>query len=354
MEHDSLIFKDISAAVSADGKRGNNIIREYEQGMQLELRRPVHDPQQTLPGIELSISMPSIKATLSDREFQLATSMASSNMSEELRTPDSAAWIEQYLHSTDKHPKAGDNQAAAAAESEALRLGSPGLASIPDTETGDEVTDLDQPSPAPSEAGEDKGAAPERTSTRVLINIGTVDLELLRTTNEPTGAVTALAHFSIKTIWMALRLTGRGSMYLSLSVPQVQATDARPWVPEEHSLVISSAHTSMDGHGAANEALQKPHAVPRLKPSFLMLEFEQHPARALQKIRVNPPSFWICAQAVLAHRQLEKQHCFKILGIRFMVPMSYHQAFHLQSLQVCYIACNLNHLALRNMLLNTE
>ncbi|KAK9858457.1 hypothetical protein WJX84_002370 [Apatococcus fuscideae] len=207
VEHDSLIFKDISAAVSADGKRGNNIIR--------------------------------------------------------------------------------DNQAAAAAESEALRLGSPGLASIPDTETGDEVTDLDQPSPAPSEAGEDKGAAPERTSTRVLINIGTVDLELLRTTNEPTGAVTALAHFSIKTIWMALRLTGRGSMYLSLSVPQVQATDARPWVPEEHSLVISSAHTSMDGHGAANEALQKPHAVPRLKPSFLMLEFEQHPARALQKIRVT-------------------------------------------------------------------
>ncbi len=31
----------------------------------------------------------------------------------------------------------------------------------------------------------------ERTNTRMLINIGTVDLELLRTTNEPTGAVLA-------------------------------------------------------------------------------------------------------------------------------------------------------------------
>ncbi|KAK9864527.1 hypothetical protein WJX84_002714 [Apatococcus fuscideae] len=163
VEHDSLIFKDISAVVSADGKRGNNIIREYEQGMQLDLRRPVHDPPQNLPGIELSISMPSIKATLSDR------------------------------------------------------------------------------------------------------------------------AVAPLAHFSIKTVWLALRMTSSGSMYLSLSVPQVQAADQRPWVPEEHSLVISSAHTSMDLH----DGPAKGKASPTLKPSFMMLEFEQHPAKALQNIRIT-------------------------------------------------------------------
>ena len=284
VEHDSLIFKDISAVVSADGKRGNNIIREYEQGMQLDLRRPVHDPPQTLPGIELSISMPSIKATLSDREYQLATSMASSNMSEELRTPESALWIEQYLQSNDRFPQAGDNQAAGAAEVEAMGpASSSGLASIPDTETGDEVTDLDQQALESSGLAGGQGAAPERTNTRVLINIGTVDLELLRTTNEPTGSVAPLAHFSIKTVWLALRMTSRGSMYLSLSVPQVQAADQRPWVPEEHSLVISSAHTSMDAPDGAGNS--KPSQT--LKPSFMMMEFEQHPVRALQKIRVS-------------------------------------------------------------------
>ncbi len=287
VEHDSLTFKDISAVVSANGKRGNNIIREYEQGMQLDLRRPVHDSQQTLPGIELSISMPSIKATLSDREYQLATSMASNNMSEELRTPDSAAWMEQYLQSTDKFPKASDNQAAGSAEEEAMRLASsPGLPSIPDTETGDETTDLDLPSQEPPATASAVSTGGERTNTRVLINIGTVDLELLRTTNEPTGAVAPLAHFSIKTAWLALRMTSSGSLYLSLSVPQVQATDTRPWVPEEHSLVISSAHASMDGKSGATEAAAKSH---QLKPSFLMLEFEQHPERALQKIRVCSP-----------------------------------------------------------------
>ena len=282
VEHDTLIFKDISAVVSADGKRGNNVIREYEQGMQLDLRRPVHDPGQTLPGIELSISMPSIKASLTDREYQLATSMASSNMSEELRTPDSALWMEQYLQSTDKFPQAGDNQAAGAAGLEALRQSSSsGLPSIPDTETGDEVTELDRP----QLSARPQTTSPERTNTRVVINIGTVDLELLRTTNEPTGAVAPLAHFSIKTAWLALRLTSSSSMYLSLSVPQVQATDTRPWVPDEHSLVISSAHASMDGQGASETAVVK--SAGRLKPSFLMLEFEQHPARALQKIRVS-------------------------------------------------------------------
>ncbi|KAK9827173.1 hypothetical protein WJX74_009221 [Apatococcus lobatus] len=284
VEHDSLIFKDISAVVSADGKRGNNIIREYEQGMQLDLRRPVHDPPQNLPGIELSISMPSIKATLSDREYQLATSMASSNMSEELRTPDSAIWIDQYLQSSNKHPQADDNQAAGAAEAEAMGpASSSGLASIPDTETGDEVTDVEQQAPVSSGPARGQVSVTEKTNTRVLIKIGTVDLELLRTTNEPTGAVAPLAHFSIKTVWLALRMTSSGSMYLSLSVPQVQAADQRPWVPEEHSLVISSAHTSMDLH----DGPAKGKASPTLKPSFMMLEFEQHPAKALQNIRIT-------------------------------------------------------------------
>ena len=282
VEHDSLTFKDISAVVSANGKRGNNIIREYEQGMQLELRRPVRDVQQSLPGIELSISMPSIKATLSDHEYQLATSMASSNMSEDLRTPDSALWIEQYLRSSGKYPNAGDNQAAGAAENEALRHTSSGLPSIPDTETGEGTAEHTEGQKSAIAAIDPTSTGADSTSTRVLINIVTVDLELLRTTNEPTGAVAPLAHFSIKTAWLALRMTSSGSMYLSLSVPQVQATDARPWVPEEHSLVISSAHASMDSPASSKE-ITKPD---KLKPSFLMLEFEQHPAKVLQKIRV--------------------------------------------------------------------
>ena len=31
-------------------------------------------------------------------------------------------------------------------------------------------------------------------------------------------------------------------MHVMLSLPTVEGTDLRPWVPYEHSLVISSAH----------------------------------------------------------------------------------------------------------------
>ena len=41
--------------------------------------------------------MPSIKAALSDREFALITSVAGANVSEALRIPASALWLEEHV-----------------------------------------------------------------------------------------------------------------------------------------------------------------------------------------------------------------------------------------------------------------
>lgn len=41
--------------------------------------------------------MPSIKATLSDREFDLITSIAGDNFKEEQQVPKAALWLEQHL-----------------------------------------------------------------------------------------------------------------------------------------------------------------------------------------------------------------------------------------------------------------
>lgn len=46
--------------------------------------------------------MPSIKATLSDREFDLITSIAGDNFKEEQQVPQGALWLEQH------HTKAED------------------------------------------------------------------------------------------------------------------------------------------------------------------------------------------------------------------------------------------------------
>ena len=46
--------------------------------------------------LQVSIEVPSIKATLSDREFDLITSIAGDNFKEEQQLPKAALWLEQH------------------------------------------------------------------------------------------------------------------------------------------------------------------------------------------------------------------------------------------------------------------
>ena len=58
--------------------------------------------------LQVSIEVPSIKATLSDREFDLITSIAGDNFKEEQQLPKAALWLEQYLLKTE----GGDDEEA--------------------------------------------------------------------------------------------------------------------------------------------------------------------------------------------------------------------------------------------------
>ena len=46
---------------------------------------------------QVGLAVPSIKAALSDREFALITSVAGANVSEALRIPAPALWLEQHV-----------------------------------------------------------------------------------------------------------------------------------------------------------------------------------------------------------------------------------------------------------------
>lgn len=45
----------------------------------------------------------------------------------------------------------------------------------------------------------------DRTAIRVVINIGKSELEMLRTSNTATGALSPLARFTIGNLWVAFR-----------------------------------------------------------------------------------------------------------------------------------------------------
>lgn len=54
------------------------------------LKRPLRDVQHLLPASEVAIGLPSIKASLSDTEYALITSVAGANFSEPLHISDEA------------------------------------------------------------------------------------------------------------------------------------------------------------------------------------------------------------------------------------------------------------------------
>ena len=51
LEEDEIQLSDLRAEVSAEGHKGGNIIKEYNDGMRLRLHRPLLDKAQRLPGI---------------------------------------------------------------------------------------------------------------------------------------------------------------------------------------------------------------------------------------------------------------------------------------------------------------
>ena len=73
--------------------------------------RPVRDLQKRVPDVEVAIDLPSMKASLSDREYQLITSVAGANLSEATRVPEAARWL-QCRHLPGTLPRDADEDEA--------------------------------------------------------------------------------------------------------------------------------------------------------------------------------------------------------------------------------------------------
>ena len=75
-------------------------------------------------------------------------------------------------------------------------------------------------------------------------------------------------------------------MYLSVSLPRVEGVDLRPWVPPEHSLVISSEQYSAESRAEDGEAGDGS-VLGWEAASFLTLEYKAAALMSKQQIRVH-------------------------------------------------------------------
>lgn len=112
-DQSTLYMGGLEFFVVRNGQAGRNIVQQYDAGTQLYLTRPLKDAAAQVPGFELAIEMPSLRACLDDVEYRMITTLASENTAEALRTPGGAQWLatryndqeadDEQVHELDDH-----------------------------------------------------------------------------------------------------------------------------------------------------------------------------------------------------------------------------------------------------------
>ena len=74
--------------------------------MSISVRRPIYNPHLLVPGVDVAITIPSIKTVLAESEYQLITSMAGDNFSEPLKVSSHTAGLHMLGDSAVHHEHA--------------------------------------------------------------------------------------------------------------------------------------------------------------------------------------------------------------------------------------------------------
>eukprot|EP00884_Botryococcus_braunii_P010315 jgi/Botrbrau1/19285/Bobra.0073s0028.1 len=221
---------DLGGRVISGGVRAANLVRDYDAGLKVFLQRPLRDPLLTLPTSQVRVSIPSITLAYSDKEYHFTISVTGDNFAEPVRIPEPALWLEQVYMPEPAEQTEKEMEAAAEA-----------LLKVPTTESRSRSSSPQRlPAPqSPSSSGDS-----DKVAIHVVVEVGKLELVMFQTLDQVAGSVVPLASFGIGKLWVCFRSTRGGSMGVRLSIPRVEGLDRRPWVPKDHSRIISSEVTS--------------------------------------------------------------------------------------------------------------
>lgn len=95
----SLMVQDVNLTVGVSGQPGESIIQDVS-GLSLVIRRSLRDLWHQIPNIEAAIKIEELKATMSDKEYEIITECAMTNMSE---TPNNPPLLDNVVETSPGH-----------------------------------------------------------------------------------------------------------------------------------------------------------------------------------------------------------------------------------------------------------
>ncbi|KAL4527774.1 hypothetical protein Ndes2437A_g02912 [Nannochloris sp. 'desiccata'] len=263
LEKAELTFSGVGLSVVQAGHRGHSVVKNPEQGWKLGWKRPLIPLERgDVPYFDFFLDVPFIKASITDAEYLLMTSVAVDNVNEEPTFPVGAQWIAEQC-------KVSPASAAGGEESGLVdqlqhKLGGETPPQSPRKQLVRTLTPSADSESIPLAHFEDKNqVVNNRIRIRTVISLGEVELEL-RQSVEGLPEPLPLARFGVANLYVLYQNTESGAMHVETCIPKVEAQDLRPEIPPEQSLAISSGH----------------------KASFLMLQWDASPGMVSQSLGI--------------------------------------------------------------------
>ena len=263
IEETQISLSQIQAVATLMGQQHAGMVHQ-SQPIMLTLRRPTVGQWGARAGMECHVSIPILRAEVSEEEYSFMVTVAQQNLSEAAKTPGCA-----------------------------FRTGSV-ESSAPPTPSSAQVNDS-IPRPASDSRDEALGRAEALPPLLLTVSLSHAELVLFSGNQRESPLTTAI----LSQLWLLMWQLPDGGSRGSLHIPELKLLDKRPGVPGGQQAVLSTggiqkAVNSARGHQSLSAASEP-------EPSMLVLSWSQaaDPSEMSVDIKLQEPTLFVSMEFVL-------------------------------------------------------
>ena len=264
IEETQISLSQIQAVATLMGQQHAGMVHQ-SQPITLTLRRPIVGQQGARAGMECHVSIPMVRAEVSEEEYNFMVTVAQDNLSEATKTPDCAF---RNTCSVDSSTPATPSSAP---ERDSIRR------------------------PATDSRGEALGGAEALPPLLLTVSLSQAELVLFSGNQRESPLTTAI----LSQLWLLMWQLPDGGSRGSLHIPELKLLDKRPGVPGGQQAVLSTGGIQKAVNNARGH--QSLSAASEPEPSMLVLSWAQavDPPGMSVDIKLQEPTLFVSMEFVL-------------------------------------------------------